>query len=428
MAKTRVNKLALELGLQNDQIIEALQKKGVAVLNHMSSVDEEVAQNIRDLFAPKAPEKTAPKTVKIKAKTKIKIKAPSKVKITTDETDWYENGKKKSEGSCKDGKKNGLWTWWYENGDKELEKNYIDNKLDGLSTSWYENGEKRSEQNFKNGKKVGPYTKWDTEIFNDGKIEDPVVTQLKTITDFNGSFNYKDIREIAIPKVNVHSELGKGRAILDTPDKLDQYWQSLGPMIKSQWKNIFDMFKFVDSSNSGIEIIDYGCGQGLASLLFLHEYYSGFKKDISKITLIDLDLPSLALPRAKIILECYSSDIQIVAISKDLDELETKDLETDQNLTKIHLFSNILDVDSFDIVKLFNKILKNTGDHTFLIVSHDRDFEGGSPRLKAIYEGLISIKHDHLKINFRSDVIQFNCSNPSQSRAIFFVIDLTVLG
>ena len=86
MAKIRINKLALELGLQNDQIIEALQKKEIAVKNHMSSVDEEVAQDIRDLFSPKAPAKATPKTVKVKAKTKIKIKAPSKVKITTAKT------------------------------------------------------------------------------------------------------------------------------------------------------------------------------------------------------------------------------------------------------------------------------------------------------------------------------------------------------
>jgi translation initiation factor IF-2 len=86
LAKIRVNKLALELGLQNDQIIEALQKKEIAVKNHMSSVDEEVAQEIRDLFSPKAPVKITPKAVKAKAKTKIKIKAPSKVKITTAKT------------------------------------------------------------------------------------------------------------------------------------------------------------------------------------------------------------------------------------------------------------------------------------------------------------------------------------------------------
>ncbi|MBT5472016.1 MAG: translation initiation factor IF-2 [Nitrospina sp.] len=87
MAKIRVNKLALELGLQNDQIIEALQKKKIVVKNHMSSVDEEAAQHIRDLFSPKTPAKAATKAaVKVKAKTKIKIKAPSKVKITTAKT------------------------------------------------------------------------------------------------------------------------------------------------------------------------------------------------------------------------------------------------------------------------------------------------------------------------------------------------------
>ena len=86
MAKIRVNKLALELGLQNDQIIEALQKEKITVKNHMSSVDEEAAQHIRDLFSPKTSSKTEPKEVKIKSKTKIKIKAPSKVKITTAKT------------------------------------------------------------------------------------------------------------------------------------------------------------------------------------------------------------------------------------------------------------------------------------------------------------------------------------------------------
>lgn len=84
MAKIRINKLALELGLQNDQIIEALQKKDIAVKNHMSSIDEEATKYILDLFSPKAPPKATPKTVK--AKTKIKIKVPSKVTVTTAKT------------------------------------------------------------------------------------------------------------------------------------------------------------------------------------------------------------------------------------------------------------------------------------------------------------------------------------------------------
>ncbi len=97
MAKIRVNKLALELGLQNDQIIETLQKKDIPVKNYMSSIDEEVAQDIRDLFSPKAPAEVAPKTVKAKVKTKIKIKTPSKIKITTAKTQAKSGIVKKAE-------------------------------------------------------------------------------------------------------------------------------------------------------------------------------------------------------------------------------------------------------------------------------------------------------------------------------------------
>jgi translation initiation factor IF-2 len=103
LAKIRVNKLALELGLQNDQIIEALKKKEIVVKNHMSSVDEEVAQEIRDMFSSKVPTKAAPKPLKskTKAKPKIKIKAPSKVKITTAKTKAKSGAPKKTEEKVK---------------------------------------------------------------------------------------------------------------------------------------------------------------------------------------------------------------------------------------------------------------------------------------------------------------------------------------
>jgi translation initiation factor IF-2 len=92
LPKIRINKLALELNIQNDQIIEALQKHDIAVKNHMSSIDEEAMQYIRDLFTPKAKTKVVVK----KAKAKIKIKAPSKVKITTAKTQAKSTATKKA--------------------------------------------------------------------------------------------------------------------------------------------------------------------------------------------------------------------------------------------------------------------------------------------------------------------------------------------
>ena len=98
MAKIRINKLALELNIQNDQIIEALQKHDIAVKNHMSSIDGEATEYIRDLFAPK----TTPKKVVKKAKAKIKIKVPSKVKVTTAKTQAKSTAAKKTAKKSED--------------------------------------------------------------------------------------------------------------------------------------------------------------------------------------------------------------------------------------------------------------------------------------------------------------------------------------
>ncbi|MBI4383111.1 MAG: translation initiation factor IF-2 [Nitrospinae bacterium] len=62
MGKIRINKLALELNVQNDQIIEELQKKGIVVKNYMSSIEEETANYIREIFAKEDPSSKKKKT------------------------------------------------------------------------------------------------------------------------------------------------------------------------------------------------------------------------------------------------------------------------------------------------------------------------------------------------------------------------------
>jgi translation initiation factor IF-2 len=63
LGKIRVNKLALELNIQNEDILNALNDKGHAVKNYMSSIDNTIADEIRQFFtqepepAPKTPQK-----------------------------------------------------------------------------------------------------------------------------------------------------------------------------------------------------------------------------------------------------------------------------------------------------------------------------------------------------------------------------------
>ena len=47
MTKMRVHELAKELGIENKELIEILQKKNVEVKNHMSSLEDSVAEEIR---------------------------------------------------------------------------------------------------------------------------------------------------------------------------------------------------------------------------------------------------------------------------------------------------------------------------------------------------------------------------------------------
>ena len=47
MTKVRVHELAKELGMENKELLDLLQKKNIDVKNHMSTLEEDVAGEIR---------------------------------------------------------------------------------------------------------------------------------------------------------------------------------------------------------------------------------------------------------------------------------------------------------------------------------------------------------------------------------------------
>ena len=118
-----------------------------------------------------------------------------------------------------------------------------------------------------------------------------------------------------------------------------------------------------------LEIYDWGCGQGLASICFL-EYLNveEIEYSVSRITLIE---PSeIAIKRASLHLRKFTADTQIVTINKDLDSLQNSDFESNDLVTKVHLFSNILDIDLFSMRGLINFIRGNfMGKNIFICSS-----------------------------------------------------------
>jgi hypothetical protein len=226
------------------------------------------------------------------------------------------------------------------------------------------------------------------------------------------------IKQIAATDHSVWGELGRGRSILDSQQQLDQYLYSYGPMIKSQWDNTFPSVSLPDNN---LEIIDYGCGQGLASILLFDEFTSCIT-NVSKITLIEPSL--IALKRAKNILQCYCPEAVIVKTHKLLDDLNQNDLIFENSAIKVHLFSNILDIDGFDSFSLINKIFENEGVHYLLAVSHDRDHNGGSQRLHDIFDAVNDKKYTEEFTVIDSSINTFQCSNGQP--AISFCIKVEI--
>jgi hypothetical protein len=125
-------------------------------------------------------------------------------------------------------------------------------------------------------------------------------------------------------------------------------------------------FEFLGNDlQTPIHIIDWGCGQAIASMSLLDFLGTDY---INSAILIEPSL--LSLQRAALHLKTYNPRLNIKTIRKKLDELTPEDFPEKAIRKTIHLFSNILDIDDYNQDQLLN-IIQNTqsGENYFVCVS-----------------------------------------------------------
>lgn len=166
----------------------------------------------------------------------------------------------------------------------------------------------------------------------------------------------------------LYRDLKRGTGILDDDDHLNMYLHSFGKMHKAKLDTAFNCVPNAENLfASDLEIYDWGCGQGTASICLL-DFIRAKRINASNIKSFCLiDPSSAAVQRAKNVIQCYgiSSVNQIV---KDFDSLVADDFPK-SNARKLHLFSNILDVDVFDLahfIQLFQQVFG--GENYFVCV------------------------------------------------------------
>ena len=148
-----------------------------------------------------------------------------------------------------------------------------------------------------------------------------------------------------------------GRAILQTEEQLNAYIAAYGEMHFIKCRAALQNFPFETLTN--FEIVDWGCGQGIASLT-LHDMLKEHGKvyGLKRITLIE---PSeMALRRAEAFIKrSVDQRVEVVAINKGIPSTEFSNDLSEVSATApivIHLFSNILDIRTLSLRWLARKI------------------------------------------------------------------------
>lgn len=165
--------------------------------------------------------------------------------------------------------------------------------------------------------------------------------------------------------------LEHGTARLENEEQLCCYLASYGEMHKGKLQQILHDFN-VKNLDENLEIIDWGCGQGIASVAvvdFLRSH--GIIEKLQKVTLVE---PSAAaIERAKFNVKLATDDnVYIETINCFLPSTTGNvnaigGLHIEEKIC-LHLFSNILDIKEIDLKELANLVSSTGYRHYFFCV------------------------------------------------------------
>lgn len=173
--------------------------------------------------------------------------------------------------------------------------------------------------------------------------------------------NFRNIKRLSDNRASGNGIPGRGVQQIKTEDELFDYMRNYGNMHQAKVKSALED-PFPQQFNTQISLIDWGCGQGLASMVFMDKYGA---EHIKQIILIE---PSeIALKRAALHCKKYAPNVPLQTICKEFDELEQDDIHIVEPETTVHLFSNVLDMEDYSVDHLSDIVKSLPGNQKYFI-------------------------------------------------------------
>ena len=172
--------------------------------------------------------------------------------------------------------------------------------------------------------------------------------------------------------------LNHGTSILGDTQSLDCYLAAYGHMhwhkLEYTFTEFFKRCKNRPDIQQGYELLDWGCGQGLASLAFL-DFLSRRQASPRPTRLTLVEPSAAALQRACSFLRAHVADLPPLRLCKrwlptrsaEPQEISAKDVSAICP-TLVHLFSNVLDMNALDLKRLATFLASLPACHYILAV------------------------------------------------------------
>lgn len=225
------------------------------------------------------------------------------------------------------------------------------------------------------------------------------ILQESQVRFFNSIYKPRT-KKLPVPYDNLNS----GKKVLVNDAECDQYINLFGGHHFHKLYRAFKSTKFSYTDGKEIEIIDWGCGQALATCILIDYFIERqIHPSIVSITLVEPSLITLSRGcnfTRQMLQSTLSSNCEVRIVNKYMDSLNCSDFATDPNIIKIHLFSNIIDVEGFDLYNLY-KLITNCFQGVNRIICTSPYQVSGNCRLDTFHD--FFCEHQQVKHSFYSN-------------------------